>query len=85
MKHHLRRGGFVKAIVLIVILLIILGYFGYNITDVGEKYPTVKQNFAVFWQLLVAVWQKFLEAPALWLWHNAILPAFEKLRALLQK
>lgn len=64
-----RNKGFVKAILLIVIALIVLGFFGYNLRDILNS-PTVKENLSYAWELIVKVWNGFLREPALWLWEK---------------
>ena len=44
-----------KAIVVIVVALIILGYFGYNLRDIIGS-PAVRDNLAYVWGLVVKLW-----------------------------
>ena len=61
--------GFIKAIVLIVIGLIVLGYFGYNLKDIIAS-PTVHDNLVYVWNLIVKLWDNVLATPAMWIWNT---------------
>src|SRR3990167_4565121 len=67
-----KRGGFIKTIVLIVIALIILGYFGYNVQDIVNS-PTVQKNLNYAWDLTKYVWQNYLKIPAIFVWEKIII------------
>ena len=55
--------GLIKMIILIVIALIILGYFGYNLRSIISS-PTVHDNLAYVWDLIVQFWNNCLKGPA---------------------
>ncbi len=69
--HIPEHGGFIKIILIVVIALIVLGYFGLNIGDILAS-PVVKENLAWFWDFLTNVWTTYLSGPAHWLWDNLI-------------
>ncbi len=46
------QAGFIKLILLIVIALIVLGLFGYNLRTIVNS-PTVRENLAFVWNLIV--------------------------------
>lgn len=69
MKKQTNRG-FLQLILIIVIALIILGYFGLNIREILEK-PVVQNNLAWFWDFLQTVWS-YLKGPALWVWEHVL-------------
>jgi hypothetical protein len=74
-KHFngkLTRGGFIKAIVIIVVALIVLGYFGYNLQDI-VKSPTVQGNLNYAWGLVRAVWNNYLAVPFDFIWNRIII------------
>ncbi len=48
--------GFVKIIVLIVVALVILGFFGFNLKEIVNS-PTVRANLAYLWSIVTTVWQ----------------------------
>ena len=68
---HAPKGnrGIIKMVLVIVIALIVLGFFGYNLRDIIDS-PTVKENLAYVWGLVVKFWNAFLAAPAEWLWDK---------------
>lgn len=61
--------GFIKIVLLIVIALVVLGFFGYNLKDIINS-PTVHDNLAYVWDLIVKLWNNILAEPALWLWDK---------------
>lgn len=64
-----RSRGLIKAIVLIVVALVVLGFFGYNLRDIVNS-PTVSENLKYAWGLAVKLWNTILARPAVWLWDN---------------
>lgn len=54
-------------IILIVIALLILGYFGINLRSVVNS-PTTQDNFSYVWNNVVDVWNNYLKVPATYLW-----------------
>lgn len=79
-----KRGGFIKLILLIVIALIVLGFFGYNLKDIVDS-PTVRENLAYVWELLVKLWNLLL-APLTWVWENIVIKlVWNNLQTLLNK
>lgn len=58
--------GFVKMILLIVIALIVLGFFGYNLRDIVNS-PTVHENLVYVWDLLVKIWNAVIVTPFNWI------------------
>ncbi|GMU74220.1 MAG: hypothetical protein AMXMBFR44_4180 [Candidatus Campbellbacteria bacterium] len=72
MKHHVpHSGGFLQIILIIVIALIVLGYFSINIADIMAS-PVVKENLAYAWNLAKEVWGNYLSGPATWVWEHII-------------
>ncbi|MDO8620110.1 MAG: hypothetical protein Q7R64_02050 [bacterium] len=58
--------GFVKMILLIVVALIVLGFFGYNLREIVNK-PMVHDNLAYVWGIVVYLWNTFIVTPFTWL------------------
>lgn len=67
-----KSRGLVKAIVLIVVALVVLGFFGYNLRDIVNS-PTVSENLRYAWGLAVKLWNTIFARPALWLWDNIVI------------
>ena len=63
------QKGFVKLVLLIVIALVVLGFFGYNLRDIVNS-PTVHDNLAYVWDLVVKFWDTFLATPFHWFWDK---------------
>ena len=61
--------GFIKLILLIVVALIVLGFFGYNLSDIINS-PTVHDNLVYVWDIIVKIWNTVIVIPALWLWDK---------------
>lgn len=55
MKKVRENRGLVKALVLIIIALVVLGYLGYNLRDIVDS-PAVQDNLAYVWELVVKMW-----------------------------
>lgn len=85
MNYQQRSRGFIKTIILIVIALIVLGYFGYNLRDIISS-PVVRDNLSYAWDLAIKLWNNFLAAPALWIWNNIIIDlVWNNLKILINK
>jgi len=61
--------GLVKIIIIIIIGIVILSYFGFNIREIVED-PTTQNNLTYVWGLAVSFWENFLKAPIMYLWQN---------------
>ena len=70
MKNSVKRG-FVKTVIIIVIALIVLGYFGYNLEDI-VKSPTVQKNLRYVWDFVVSIWNNYLIGPVKFIWDKII-------------
>ncbi len=62
-------GGFIKLILLIVIALVVLGFFGYDIRDILSA-PKVHDNLTYVWGLVAKLWNNFLAEPIQWVWER---------------
>ncbi len=83
MKKIQTNRGLVRTIILIVIALLILSYFGFNIRAIVNS-PVGQENFSYAQELMLKVWNGFLKTPVTYLWKNIFLdliwnPAFENL------
>jgi len=65
------KKGFVKLIIIIVIALIVLGYFGFNIKSIVQS-QSVSGNLNYVWGLVVTLWNKFLVMPVTFVWEKII-------------
>jgi hypothetical protein len=67
-----QQGGFLKAIIIIVIALVILGYvFHISITDVLND-PKVQQSLQWLWGIILTIWS-YIQAPIMYVWNNFVI------------
>jgi len=64
-----KQGGFIKTILLIIIFLAILSYFGFNLREFIDR-PIVKENFGLVWNIIANLWNTYLAGPVNYLWNN---------------
>jgi len=81
-KREVSRG-LVKTVIMIVVALLILSYFGLNIRTIVNS-PAGQENFSYAQELMVKVWDGFLKKPVMYLWKDIFLdliwnPAVENL------
>lgn len=74
MKYN-QKSGFIKLVIVIVIALIVLGYFGFNVSEILQS-PSVSNNLNYVWGLAVTVWDRFLVVPATYVWNKIIVGMF---------
>ena len=74
-----KQSGFIKLILLIIVVVLVLSYFGISVKKVAES-DTGKENFSFVWDMagkswafLVDIWNKYLATAAYWLWTDIIL------------
>ena len=75
---HIRpqgQGGFIKLVIILIIVLIVLGYFGFNIQQIIQS-PSVSNNLGYAWGLAVTVWNKVLVVPATFVWNKIVIGMF---------
>ncbi len=64
--------GFIKMVLVIVIALLVVSYFGINIRALVDS-PTTKENFSYVASTTVSVWNNYLKAPATFIWDKVII------------
>ncbi len=64
-----KQSGFIKVILIIVLALIILGYFGLDAREIMEK-PLVQKNLNYVWNFVTFVWSHYFKAPAIYVWNE---------------
>ena len=67
-----KQDGFIRLIILLVIVLIVLGYFGFNIENIINS-PTVSGNLHYAWSLVVSFWNNVLVGPATFVWNKIVI------------
>ena len=64
-----KQSGFIKFIIIIIIAIIILSYFGFNLRAIVES-PTTQGNLGYVWGGVVFVWDTWLVGPVSYLWND---------------
>lgn len=73
MKFKTNNQGLIKTILIIVVALLVLSYFGLNLRNIVNS-PTGKDNFGYVKSLAVNVWTGYLKKPADYLWNKIFIP-----------
>jgi hypothetical protein len=63
------KSGFIKTVLIIVVALVVLGFFGYNLRDIVDS-PDVRDNLSYLWEIIVKIWNNFIIGPAIWIWDK---------------
>ncbi|MEA2112862.1 MAG: hypothetical protein U9P50_02730 [Patescibacteria group bacterium] len=61
--------GLIKWILIIIIAIIVLSYFGFDLRSIIESDQT-QGNLGYVWGGVVMVWDTYLSQPILYFWHN---------------
>ena len=60
--------GLIQLLILLLIALIVLGYYGISVRSAVEN-PTTQDNVSYIWTGTVTVWDDYLKLPAGYLWN----------------
>jgi len=63
------QTGFIKLIILIIIVIFILSYFGINLRSIVDS-ETFQNNLNYAWESVKYVWHTYLADPARYLWDK---------------
>ncbi|MDE2188372.1 MAG: hypothetical protein KGJ35_01430 [Patescibacteria group bacterium] len=63
-----KNQGLIRLIILILIALVILGYYGISVRQAIQN-PTSQDNISYIWNGAVYIWATYLKAPATFLWN----------------
>ena len=66
------KQGLIKTIIVIVIALFILGYFGFNVGDIING-QTVQSNLHTAWNFISNIWTHYLSVPFTFFWDKIVL------------
>lgn len=64
--------GLIKTVILVVIALIVLGYFGFNVGDIINS-PTVQANLQFTWNFVLNIWNNYLSVPFNYVWNTFVI------------
>mgnify|MGYP000964894786 CR=1 FL=1 len=86
MKNTYQTGerGFIKWILLIIVALLVISYFGINLRELISS-PTTQDNFAYTATTTVTFWNKYLKEPTTYIWKEIFInliwePALDNLK-----
>jgi hypothetical protein len=65
------QSGFIQAIIIVVVALIALGYFGFNMSEIVKR-PAVQQNLSWAGNLSQTVWERYLSKPIGYAWDTLV-------------
>lgn len=65
-------GGIVSWVIIIVVALLILSYYGFSLRTLVQS-PTTQDNFGYVATTTVTFWDKYLEQPANYLWNDVFI------------
>jgi hypothetical protein len=64
--------GIIKWIIIIVIALLILSYYGFSLRALVNS-PVTQDNFGYVATTTVSVWDQYLQQPASYLWNDVFI------------
>ena len=68
---HTNRG-FIKWVIIIVVALLILSYYGFSLRSLVDS-PVTQDNFQYVATSSVSVWDKYLKQPATYLYEDVFI------------
>ena len=81
----MKQRGFILNLVLIIIGILILNYFGFSIREFLNS-PEVHDRFIQIWTILKMVWHDYLVTPFWYVWNKIVIGIFwETIKNLLDK
>ena len=66
-------GGLIRNVLFIIVLLLVLAYFGFNLRGLVNS-PTFQDNWAFVKGLVVDLWTKYLSAPFTYVYSKVFIP-----------
>ena len=69
-----KQSGFIRFVIMLVVVLLILSFFGFDLKSFIES-PTVQHNFEYVRDTSVYVWNSYLSKPVLLVWNSFIVSA----------
>lgn len=64
--------GFIKWVIIIVVALLVLSYFGFSLRSLIDS-PVTQDNFQYVATSTVTVWDKYLKKPASYVWNDVFI------------
>lgn len=72
MSNLKQKQGFIKLIIIIIIAIIILSYFGFDLRSIVES-PESQGNLGYVWGGIIYVWETWLVNPLTYLWNDVFI------------
>ena len=72
MNENNRQGGFITLIILLVIVFIILGIYGFSVQKIVET-PGVHTNLEYAKSLVIDGWNTLVVVPVTFIWNKGII------------
>ncbi|MEK9201746.1 MAG: hypothetical protein AAB944_02135 [Patescibacteria group bacterium] len=66
------KKGFIKDIIIIIIAVFLLNYFGFDVKKWLDS-PEVKGQIFIVWDLIKNIWINYIQGPADYLWNQIII------------
>ena len=70
-----QQGGFIQLIIVLIIAVIVVGYFGFNVQQIIQS-PSVSGNLGYAWGLAMNLWSNYLVVPVTFVWNKIIVGMF---------
>lgn len=71
-KFHQDQRGLINWIIIIIIAIVVLSYFGFDIRAIVEDDDT-QNNIGYVWGGVVYVWEHYLMGPLGYLWNDVFI------------
>lgn len=74
-----RQSGFIRLILLIVVVILVLSYFGVSLRQVAtsttgqDNFGFLKETGIKIWNFCLSIWNQYLEQKALFIWNDIII------------
>ncbi len=70
-----KNRGLLKMIILIIIGLVALGYFGFDLAEIIKK-PGVQNNLTYVWDFIVKIYNSYLKTAFVFIWNEIFVDIF---------
>ncbi len=68
-----KEQGFIKFIVIIIIAVLILSYYGINLEEIAKS-PAARANFGFIKESVLWIWNVILKTPVMFIWDVILMP-----------
>lgn len=64
-----KNQGLVRTVLIVLIAILVLSYFGFDIKGIVES-PLAQNNIGYVWGFVVGIWNNYLSQPVTYFWNN---------------